>query len=81
MVLDNEIRVEGSEAIADALKINSCLQLLSISSNYQRYLHVLMILDNRIGVEGIQAIADALQINSCLQSLDISCNIRDIWMY
>ncbi len=35
MVLDNGIGVEGSQAIADALKINSCLQSLNISSNFR----------------------------------------------
>ena len=33
MVLDNGIGDEGSQAIADALKINSCLQSLDISCN------------------------------------------------
>ena len=33
MVLDNDIGDEGIQAIADALKINSCLQSLNISSN------------------------------------------------
>ena len=35
MVLDNEIGVEGCQAIADALKINSCLQSLNISCNFR----------------------------------------------
>jgi len=34
MTLGNGIEVEGSEAIANALKINSCLQSLNISGNY-----------------------------------------------
>ena len=33
MRLDNEIGVKGIQSIADALKINSCLQSLDISSN------------------------------------------------
>ena len=33
MVLDNSIGVKGSKAIADALKINSCLQSLDIYCN------------------------------------------------
>ena len=74
MVLDNRIGVEGSKIIADALKINFCLQSLNISCDFLRYFDVLMILDNRIRDEGIQSIADALKINSCLQLLDISGN-------
>ena len=35
MVLDNEIGDEGSQAIADALKINSYLQSLNISCNFR----------------------------------------------
>ena len=80
MVLDNEIGVEGSKAIADALKINSCLQSLNLYRNF-RYLDVLMELDNRIGVKGSEAIADALKINSYLQSLHLYGNFIHIWIY
>ena len=35
MVLDNGIGDEGCQVIADALKINSCLQSLDISCNIE----------------------------------------------
>ncbi len=35
MVLANRIGDKGCQAIADALKINSCLQSLNISGNFR----------------------------------------------
>jgi Ran GTPase-activating protein (RanGAP) involved in mRNA processing and transport len=52
----------GASAIAEALKVNSSLQVLSVSSN-------------NIGDSGAVAIARALCQNSMLQKLDVRGSI------
>eukprot|EP00511_Aplanochytrium_stocchinoi_P002917 CAMPEP_0204843886 /NCGR_PEP_ID=MMETSP1346-20131115/48242_1 /ASSEMBLY_ACC=CAM_ASM_000771 /TAXON_ID=215587 /ORGANISM="Aplanochytrium stocchinoi, Strain GSBS06" /LENGTH=984 /DNA_ID=CAMNT_0051983107 /DNA_START=91 /DNA_END=3046 /DNA_ORIENTATION=+ len=57
----NEIGPEGAGRIADALKINKCLQNLNLGFNF-------------IKDEGASRIADALKINKSLQNLNLGSN-------
>ena len=64
------IQAEGGKAIGEALKTNSSLQHLYLSSTY-KYLHSWI--DNNIQDEGGKAIGEALKTNSSLQHLYLSC--------
>ena len=55
------IGVEGSKAIAEALKVNPVLTTLFLT-------------ENQIGAEGAKAIAEALKVNAVLTKLDLVLN-------
>ncbi len=67
---DNQIGKEGAEALADALKTNSSLQTLNLSSEYYGRRGAAA---NQIGNEGAEALVDALKTNSSIQTLNLSC--------
>lgn len=51
----------GVHALAEALKVNTVLQMLDL-----RY--------NSVGAEGADALAEALKVNTSLQTLDLRFN-------
>ena len=88
-LMKNNIRAEGTKALAEIVQQSGCLDILSLSGNHiggngakilaealhtNNSLKVLNVSDNDIDDYGAKALAEALHTNTSLQMLNVSDN-------